>query len=86
MKWLDGIADSMVTCLSKLREIVKDRKAWHAAVHGLQSIGQDSVTEQQHKKTQTVLISYSSIIFLKTVQIFCLPKITILKLQMVLSI
>ena len=34
-RWLDGIMDSMSTNLGKLREMVRDRKAWHAAVQGV---------------------------------------------------
>ena len=48
MRWLDGITDSMDMSLSRLQEIMKDRGALCAEVHGSQTVRHDLVTEQQN--------------------------------------
>ena len=56
MRWFNKITDSMHMSLSKLREMVKDREAQHAAIHGSQGVGHDLVTKQQWPVRKSLIL------------------------------
>ena len=59
MRWLDGITDSMDMSLSKLQEMVKNREAWSAAVHG--GLKEQDTTEQLNNKGPKIKVHEAGI-------------------------
>ena len=89
MRWLDGITDAVDMSLSRLRELVKDREAWHAAVHGGAKSQTQLSDQTEHPKCRFKIIKIiGEIILCRTLwstihesvpSLWCLTKTDLLK-------
>ena len=64
MRWLDGTTESMDMGLGKLRELVMDREAWCAAIHGSQIVGCDWATELNWTEQETCSRCYGALVYM----------------------